>query len=94
MNRDRYMAATLRLSLAEQQIAGSLELARRSGDAVVCRPLEQAGNHLRSLRAILAAARPETLEVQPAPGEWQGGAPDFWAQPHLPFGAVEPERGR
>jgi hypothetical protein len=85
MNRARFMSASLELSLAEQRVAGSLELARHRGDVVACRSLEQAGNHLCSLRAILAAQRLETLEAEPAkaPAEWAGA----WAQPSLPLAA-------
>lgn len=81
MNRARFVSASLELSLAEQRVAGSLELARQRGDAVAVRSLEQAGNHLCSLRAILAAQRLETLEGGPA----EVPEPGAWAQPRLPL---------
>lgn len=82
MNRERFVSASLELSLAEQRVAGSLELARHRGDAVAVRSLEQAGNHLCSLRAILSADRMETLQAEPAEAPEPGGA---WAQPRLPL---------
>lgn len=91
MNRARCSEAALQLSLAEQRVAGALELARRGGDAVAVHSLERAGSHLRGLRAIMEADRLEALQAEVAPGEWQGGAPDFWEQQRAPFGAAERE---
>lgn len=82
MNRERFVSASLLLSLAEQRVAGSLELARHRGDAVAVRSLEQAGNHLCSLRAILSAQRLETLEAGADETPEPGGA---WASPMLPL---------
>jgi hypothetical protein len=82
MNHRHFVAASLELSLAEQRVAGSLELARHRGDAVAVRSLEQAGNHLCSLRAILSVQRLETLQAEPAEMPEPGGA---WASPMLPL---------